>query len=82
VIVQAQGTGPQDGRTNILPGTVREMLYLGSAMKYEVTLADGSPVTARTPTQGPPFAIGSTVELAWNPKDSTLLADDHSVAGH
>lgn len=79
VMVQAPGTGPQDGRSNIVSGTVREMLYLGSAMKYEVTLADGSHVTARTPTHSA-FPIGSTVELAWNPKDSVLLADDGSTA--
>ena len=79
-VVQAPGTGPRDGRTNVVTGTVREMLYLGSAMKYEVALADGAHVTARTPTQGSPFAIGSPVEVAWNPKDSTLLADDGSTA--
>jgi len=50
-------------------------------MKYEVTLEGGEHVTARTPTQGSPFAIGSPVEVAWNPKDSTLLADDGSTAG-
>jgi putative spermidine/putrescine transport system ATP-binding protein len=79
LVVQAPGTGPQGARTNTLSGRVREMLYLGSAMKYEVTLADGSHVTARTPTQSA-FPIGSTVELAWNPKDSALLADDGSTA--
>ena len=82
VMVQAPGTGPQEGRSNILSGVVREMLYLGSAMKYEVTLADGSHVTARTPTQGAPFALGATVELAWRPQESVLLADDGSTAGH
>lgn len=51
-------------------------------MKYEVTLTDGSHVIARTPTQDTPFAIASTVDLAWNPKDGTLLADDGSTAGH
>ncbi|GLS86502.1 polyamine-transporting ATPase [Cypionkella aquatica] len=80
--VQPTGTGARDGATNIINGTVREMLYLGAAMKYEVTLADGSHVIARTPTQDEPFAIGSAVELAWNPKDGTLLADDGSTAGH
>lgn len=78
VSVQAPGHG---GKRNIINGTVREVLYLGSAMKYEVTLADGSQVTARMPTQGAPFAIGSPVELAWNPEDSKLLADDGSTAG-
>lgn len=82
VMVQPQGTGPRDGQTNIIGGTVREMLYLGAAMKYEVTLADGSHVIARTPTQGQPFAIGQAVDLAWNPKHGTLLADDGSTAGH
>ena len=33
------------------------------------------------PTQGAPFPIGDTVELAWNPRDGTLLADDGSLAG-
>ena len=81
VTVQAEGTGAREGRTNVVSGTVREMLYLGSAMKYEVALADGAHVIARTPTQGGPFEIGSTVELAWNPGDGTLLADDGSTAG-
>ena len=48
-------------------------------VEAEVTLADGSHVTARTPTQSA-FPICSTVELAWNPKDSALLADDGSTA--
>ncbi len=78
VSVQAPGHG---GKRNIINGTVREVLYLGSAMKYEVTLANGSQVTARMPTQGAPFAIGNPVELAWNPEDSKLLADDGSTAG-
>ncbi|MDB5666647.1 ABC transporter ATP-binding protein [Cypionkella sp.] len=82
VRVQPKGTGRHDGMTNIISGTVREMLYLGAAMKYEVGLADGSHVIARTPTQTEPFAIGQAVELAWNPKDGTLLADDGSTAGH
>lgn len=81
VTVQPSGTGVQHGRTNVVAGRVNEMLYLGSAMKYEVVLADGSCVTARTPTQGTPFAIGEPVELAWNPNDSALLADDGSTSG-
>jgi len=81
VAVQAAGTGPAAGRRNVLSGVVREMLYLGSAMKYEVALPDGTAVLARTPTQGAPFSIGNMVELAWNPQDGTLLADDGSTAG-
>ena len=80
VTVQPPGTGPRDGRTNVVSGTVREMLYLGSAIKYEVTLADGTAVTARTTTLENPLPIGSPAELAWNPADSTLLADDGSKA--
>ena len=75
--------GPSgSGKTKTLNLIAGFMLYPGSAMKYEVTLTDGSHVIARTPTQDTPFAIASTVDLAWNPKDGTLLADDGSTAGH
>lgn len=40
----------------------------------------GNRVIPRTPTPSSPFAICSTVELAWNPDDSRLLTDDGSTA--
>jgi putative spermidine/putrescine transport system ATP-binding protein len=82
VCVQTPGTGPRDGRANVLQGTVRESIYLGSAMKYEVLLADGTPVIARSTTAGTAFHIGSQIELAWRPTDGRLLTDDGSVGGH
>ncbi len=81
VAIQPPGSGTAEGRSNILSGTVREVLYLGSAMKYEVALADGTIVTARTAAQPSPFAIGTAVEVAWRPEDGMLLADDGSKAG-
>jgi len=82
VTVQAPGTGASAERGNVLTGTVREAIYLGSAMKYEVLLPDGTPVMARATTQGEPFTIGSTIELAWAAKDGRLLTDDGSVGEH
>ena len=82
VTVQAPGTGAAEGRTNVLQGTVREAIYLGSAMKYEVLLADGTPVIARSTIGGTKFGIGALIELAWLPTDGRLLSDDGSVGGH
>ncbi|MFD1880604.1 ABC transporter ATP-binding protein [Paracoccus pacificus] len=82
VTVQRPGTGAVDGRSNLLRGRVREVIYLGSAMKYEVVLADGTAVVARTAMADEPFAIGSEIELGWMPKDGKLLTDDGSVGGH
>ncbi|MCL4068768.1 ABC transporter ATP-binding protein [Pseudomonas sp. GX19020] len=82
VAVQAPGTGAANGRANVIQGTVREAIYLGSAMKYEVLLADGTPIVARTATQGEAFGIGAGIELAWKPEDGRLLTDDGSVGGH
>ena len=76
VAVHKMGTGAVDGRTNVLPGTVREKLYLGSSAKYEVVLANGTAVTARMPPQGAGFDLGEPVEIAWRPQDGLLLSDD------
>ena len=80
--VQAPGTGAQDGRTNIVTGTVREMIYLGSAVKYEVLLPDGTVVYARTDAESGHFEAGRTVEIAWRPASGILLADDGTTVDH
>ncbi|GEO86847.1 MULTISPECIES: ABC transporter ATP-binding protein [Alphaproteobacteria] len=76
VAVQRIGTGIVNDRTNILSGTVREKLYLGSSAKYEVALPNGMIVTSRMPPQGSAFDLGERVEIAWRPEDGILLADD------
>lgn len=80
VTVRAPGTAATSG-ANVLRGRVREALYLGAAMKYEVVLPDGTVVLARMPVQGTPLlTIGAEAEIVWAPRDGTLLADDGSAA--
>ncbi|MFV0473167.1 MAG: ABC transporter ATP-binding protein [Pikeienuella sp.] len=81
VSVQPAGTGASGEMKNVLAGRVREMLYLGSAIKYEIALGDGTTVISRMPTQDEPFAIGAAVELAWAPSEGALLTDDGSTDG-
>lgn len=66
----------RDGRSNVIAGTVREMIYLGSAIRYEITLADGTIVSARAGVEDEHFAVGRQVEIAWRPSSGILLADD------
>lgn len=71
------GKGAAAG-TNALPGRVTEAIYLGSGVKYEVTLADGTRGIARMTLTDDPFALGDPVEVAWQKQEARLLADDGS----
>ncbi|WP_456695350.1 ABC transporter ATP-binding protein [Aeromicrobium sp. P5_D10] len=62
---------------NALPGTVRELVYLGSTRRVEVVLDDGQHVVARTPIDprgGGPIP-GDPVMVAWDRDCGVLLAD-------
>lgn len=61
---------------------MRGAIYLGPAMKFEVLLASGTPVVARSAMQDRPFGTGARVEPAWVPKNGKPLSDDGSVGGH
>jgi putative spermidine/putrescine transport system ATP-binding protein len=63
---------------NRLTGTVSEAIYLGSGVKYEVTLADGTRGVARMALTDAPFALGDSVEVTWMKQDARLLPDDGS----
>lgn len=72
---------PRDGGApagyNCLPGTVRELVYLGSTRRVEVVLDDGQHVVARTPIVpggGGPIP-GDPVVVGWDPECGVLLAD-------
>jgi len=69
------GSPAPDGH-NRLSGQVAECIYLGSAAKYEVTLADDSRAIVRSPLAANPHAIGTAVELVFAPHDVRLLPDD------
>ena len=78
ILLQAPGTGVQGDNTNVLTGRICEKLYLGSVVKYEVRLPDGTSLTIRAGVADPEFALNETVELAWNPHSGLLLEDDGS----
>ena len=64
---------------NRLTGTVAEAIYLGSGSKYEMRLTDGTVAVVRSPLGAADFAIGDTVDVAFQPSDVTLLPDDASA---
>ncbi|PVA11760.1 spermidine/putrescine ABC transporter [Pelagivirga sediminicola] len=65
---------------NRLTGTVTEALYLGSGVKYEVTIPGGTVISARMANAERLLTIGEEATVAWQPQDSILLADDGSAA--
>lgn len=77
IALRRPGTGTEDG-LNTLPGRISEAIYLGSGVKYEVTLADGSRAVARVPLSDEPLALGESVIVGWQKQDARLLPDDGS----
>lgn len=77
VHVHTPGSAHPSGH-NQLSGTVTEALYLGSGVKYEVTLSDGTVISARMANAERLLTIGEAATVTWHPEDSILLADDGS----
>ncbi len=77
ITLRHPGAHPAPG-TNRLAGRVSEAIYLGSGVKYEVTLADGTRGVARMGLAEAPFALGEAVEVTWPKPDARLLPDDGS----
>ncbi|WP_413869312.1 ABC transporter ATP-binding protein [Albidovulum sp.] len=77
ITLRRRGAGPAPGG-NRLSGRVSEAIYLGSGVKYEVTLADGTRGVARMALTDAPFALGDPVEIGWMKQDARLLPDDGS----
>lgn len=77
ISLRRPGAGTEDG-LNRLPGRISEAIYLGSGVKYEVTLADGSRAVARVPLTDEPLALGESVVVGWQKQDARLLPDDGS----
>jgi spermidine/putrescine transport system ATP-binding protein len=66
---------------NALPGTVREVIYLGETMHVLVTVAGGGDVAVALRNEGQltrPLSCrrGDDVVVAWRPEDCRLLEDD------
>jgi putative spermidine/putrescine transport system ATP-binding protein len=62
--------------TERLTGRVRQVVYLGGSLKYELD-ALGAVVYARIPAQGSAFAPlpGTEVALEWRSEDGIIVAD-------
>lgn len=67
--------GEQEAGRNVLAGTVRDLIYLGSGRKYLVELPDGSVrgVRVGAPEDDATIERGDRVELSWHCEDSVLL---------
>jgi len=73
VSIRREGVNPSNG-ANVLRGTVKQVIYLGSARKTEVVLSDGRELVVRESAsvgEGP--EAGQPVEVFWEPEDSVLL---------
>jgi spermidine/putrescine transport system ATP-binding protein len=59
---------------NVVPGTVADAVYAGSALRVHVTLADGRRVVANVPS-GTSAARGAPVTLAWPAEQGRCVGD-------
>jgi putative spermidine/putrescine transport system ATP-binding protein len=61
---------------NVLTGTVRQVIYLGSARKLEVDLPTGQTILIReSVSAGHAIAAGEQVEVRWAADDSVVVAE-------
>lgn len=65
-----------DENKNRLSGQICEKIYLGNVVKYQVSLTNGTIVTARMSNDSDAFSLDEQVEVIWNSCNGTLLADD------
>jgi spermidine/putrescine transport system ATP-binding protein len=71
-IALSSGTPPAGH--NVVPGTVADAVYAGSALRVHVTLADGRRVVANVPS-GTSAARGAPVTLAWPFEQGRCVGD-------
>jgi len=71
------GGGPGDA-DNSVDATVSQLIYLGSARKYQMRLADGTPVIVREQAGSgtPELAAGRPVRLGWSVAEGVVVADE------
>jgi ABC-type Fe3+/spermidine/putrescine transport system ATPase subunit len=73
----AAGDGAgMDGAATVLPGRLAEVVYLGTARKYVIDLADGRTVQARIPVgdERAPLTAGDEVLVGWEAGDAVEVA--------
>jgi putative spermidine/putrescine transport system ATP-binding protein len=64
--------------SNRVPGTIEDIVFLGSAVKYNVTTALGDAVVRVSEERSLDANIGDPVVVAWRTEDAVMLADDGS----
>jgi ABC-type Fe3+/spermidine/putrescine transport system ATPase subunit len=64
------------GAATVLPGRLAEVVYLGTARKYVVDLADGRSVQARISVgdEQAPLTAGDAVVVGWEARDAVQVA--------
>jgi putative spermidine/putrescine transport system ATP-binding protein len=68
-----------EGARNAVEATLTEVLYLGSALKYELAFADGGPAVVRISIdEAAGWNAGDRVRLTWRIDDGVLVADPTS----
>jgi ABC-type Fe3+/spermidine/putrescine transport system ATPase subunit len=74
-LAAAGSAGALDGAVRTLPGTLAEVVYLGTARKYVVDLVDGGTVQARVPVADDrePLVPGAAVVVGWDPRDGVAV---------
>lgn len=68
-----------DPSLNTLAGRITERLYLGSGIKYEIELQDGTLVTSRVGLTDEIIEIGSNIFISWPIDEGRLLVDDEHL---
>ena len=60
---------------NSFQGTIREIVYLGEALKYFISIGHGELVTAKllAGQNSAEFRVGATLRLGWNKSDCLLV---------
>ena len=68
-----RATGRRARPSTGCPATVEQVAYLGSSVQYRVRTPGGLTVAVLAGKQGPRFARGDDVELAWAPSEALVL---------
>lgn len=57
------------------PGVIRDRVYTGSSVHYDITLTDGTPLVAEVPThdRAPLFSPGDAIDALIDPADAVLI---------
>ncbi len=73
--VEPAGTERAEERAAVIPGRIREAIYLGSVRKYVVELPTGTRAVARVQTgsEATALAVGDPVEVSWESTHGVLI---------